>query len=340
MSVPRRVVRITGFVLLQIVLVLALLEIVARIFNPLGVSYLPELLRYSDTYILEEPIVYRHRPGLEGQFGGVPVHINRLGLRDREVEGKKPGEYRILAMGDSMPFGVGVHYEDSYPHQLEVILNEHPHGKQFRVINMGVPSYNTEQELIQLKSLGLSLQPDAVTLLFSGNDIESKYWALNNRSHWYANYVQRSYAGSLITFVIQRVLARVRGMLSGKTDPNQRDTSHNSFSHYRLDSPRWQAIDRSLTEIHAILKARRIPFILFANLKQPYIIELLDGVARREGFTFVNLQNHRRDPRWAGLDPRSLHNSMVDAHPSPLGNRVLATLMAESMERHKQLGRR
>ena len=340
MIFARRLARLAGFVLLQIVLVLVLLEVVARIFDPFGISYFPEMSRYGDTLLLEEPIGYRNRPGLDGQFSGVPVRINRLGLRDHEVEDKAPGEYRILAMGDSVPFGIGVHYEDAYPHQLEARLNERPSAKRFRVLNMGVPSYNTEQELIQLKTLGLSLQPDAVTLYFSDNDIEPKNWGQIRRSHRYASLVRRSYAGSLLTLLIQKTLTRISGGSSRNKDPNFRDTSLVALDQYRLDSPRWQAIDRSLTEMHAILKARHVPFVLYSALEQPYIIELLEGVTRREGITFVNLQDNRNDPRWAGLDERRLGNSVVDGHPSPLGNRVLATLMAESLERHKALGRR
>ena len=43
-----------------------------------------------------------------------PVIDRPLGLRDREVGEKVPGEFRILMMGDSVPFGIGVRYEDLY----------------------------------------------------------------------------------------------------------------------------------------------------------------------------------------------------------------------------------
>ena len=154
MTLLRRMSRLAAFVLLQGVIVITVLEIIARVFNPLGISYYPETARYLDTLVLEEPIGYRNRPGLQDRFYGAPVVINALGLRDREVGEKAPGEFRILVMGDSVPFGIGVRYEDSYPHQMEVLLNEQFPGRRFRTLNLGVPSYNTEQELIQLKSLG------------------------------------------------------------------------------------------------------------------------------------------------------------------------------------------
>jgi len=341
MIILRHARRLTAFVLLQVILIVALLEIVGRVFNPLGISYYPETARYLDTLILEEPIGYRNRPGLQDTFYGVPVSINALGLRDREVGEKPPGEFRILVMGDSVPFGIGVRYEDSYPYQMEVLLNERAAGRRFRTLNMGVPSYNTEQELVQLKSLGLSLKPDVVTLLFSDNDIEPKLWVFNKRHKWYVNLVQRSYAGSLLFVLFRETRLRLGELVMppAYADDPVLDNSGVAYGEYRTDSPRWQAIDHSLTEINSVLRQRNIPFVLFTNNERSFIVELLEGVARREGFPLVNLRRHE-DPRWAGKDERLFHNSVVDAHPTPLGNLALATLIAENLRIRKVLGPR
>ena len=164
MSLSIRAGRWIALVVLQLFVVLVVLEGIARVFDPLGISYYPEMARYLDSLVLEEPIGYRNRPGLQDRFFGVPVSINSLGLRDREVQDKAAGEFRILVMGDSVPFGIGVRYEDSFPHQLETLLQERQPTVRFRTLNMGVPSYNTEQELFQLRSLGLTLKPDAALL--------------------------------------------------------------------------------------------------------------------------------------------------------------------------------
>lgn len=342
MTKSRRFLRLLGFILLQIVIVVLLLEIVARVTDPLGVSYYPETARYFDTLVLEEPIGYRNRPGLDAMFYGVQVRINALGLRDREVGKKAVGEFRLLVLGDSVPFGIGVRYEDSFPHQLEVLLNErHPNAGRFRTLNLGVPSYNTEQQLIQIETLGLTLVPDAVMLLFSANDIESKRWVLEKRSRWFADLTQRSYAGSIL-FVLWRSLRSALVTLplppahAGNALPENTGVA---LEEYRLDSSRWQAIERSLTSIHTQLKTRGIPFVLFTNDELPHIIEMLETVARREGFPIVNLRI-QGDPRWAGKDARLFRNSVVDGHPSPLGNRVLATLMVENLEQLKVTGNR
>lgn len=343
MSIARRALRLAGFVLLQAVVVVLLLEVVARLFDPLGISYYPETARYLDTLIREEPIGYRNRPGLHGTFYGQPVTINSIGLRDREVGAKAPGEFRILVMGDSVPFGIGVRYEDSYPHQLEVLLDERHPSRRFRTLNLGVPSYNTEQELIQLETLGLKLQPDAVTLLFSNNDIEPKLWVFDKRRQWYVDAAQRSYAASLL-FVLYRDARQRLGQVSwldaradNPTDYPVMDGGGVALGNYRPGNPHWEAIERSLAAINRLCKARRIPFVLFTNGELPFIVKMLEGVAKREGFPIVNL-NRVTDPRWAGQDERRFRNSAVDGHPSPLGNRVLATQMTEALERLGAVG--
>jgi hypothetical protein len=59
-------------------------------------------------------------------------------------------EFRILLLGDSGAFGLGVADEDTYSSRLEQQLNRDADGMTYRVINMGVPSYNTEEELIPI----------------------------------------------------------------------------------------------------------------------------------------------------------------------------------------------
>ncbi len=327
----RRVLRLGRTAGIQLLITFLVLEVAARVFDPLGVSYYPETARYFDTLVLEEPIGYRNRPGLRGRFHGAPVEINSLGLRDREIGEKVPGETRILVMGDSVPFGMGVSYEDSFPAILEELLRKRHPGRTFRTVNMGVPSYNTEQELIQLQSLGFGLKPDAAVLLFSANDIEPKLWVLDKRRNWYVNLAQRSYAASLLYIMIRDIHER---MNAHAAEPERLAVPSNSrvaFDQYRADSPRWQAIDRSLTEMNAELKKRGMFFVLFTQNELEFVRDMLDAVAQREKFAIVHL-DPGSDPRWASAAAQGLLVSIKTGHPSPLGNRAIATLMAEFLE--------
>lgn len=325
----RRAGRLLAVLALQLAAAFLLLELVARAFDPLGISYYPETARYLDTLVREEPIGYRNRPGLRGTYYGVPVAINSHGMRDREVGEKPPGESRVLVLGDSIPFGIGVRYEDSLPYRLELELRRRHPQRPFRTLNMGVPSYNTEQERIQLETLGLRLDPDVVLLFFASNDIEPKLWVLDKRGRWYVDLAQRSYAASALYVMLRGLLAAAAASDGTGTGAPGIRRPGVAMHEFRADSARWQAIDRALSEINALLRARGTPFAVYTLDEPPYVLDLLRAVAAREGFPVVTLRP-LADPRWAGLEPSLLHNSRIDSHPSPLGNRALATLVAES----------
>ena len=95
-----------------------------------------------------------------------PVTINSLGFRGPEL---KTGLQRVLCLGDSITFGYGVGDETPFPRQLEDRLNRD--GAEFEVINAGVQRYFTYQEIDQLETYGLPLEPAYVVLCVYPNDL-------------------------------------------------------------------------------------------------------------------------------------------------------------------------
>ena len=320
----RRFRKLALFVLIQGLVVVLLLEVVGRIADPFGISFYPESARYFDTLIIEEPIGYRNRPGLVGQYWGAPVSVNALGMRDREVGPKTEGEMRVLAMGDSVPFGLGVTYEDSIPFRLEQLLNASRPGTRYRTLNMGVPSYNTEQELIQFESVGLSLEPDVVFLLFTFNDVEEKMWVLDKRKSPIVNMSQRSYAACLLAVLHRKVRQALGGTDSRGVAPEKFTPSH----------PSWMAVDRALTRINRLCREAAIPFVLFTHFGEVGhpAFGMLSTIGEREGFSVISV-NPFDDPRWAGENRFEFQNSVVDSHPNPEGSKLFATMIFEGLER-------
>jgi len=100
----------------------------------------------------------------------VNVQINSLGLRNSEI-GSKADTFRILVLGDSFTFGYGVENEETYPSQLQKILNERI-DRKVEVINAGYASgYAPDAYYAYLKKEGFALQPDLVLIgFFVGND--------------------------------------------------------------------------------------------------------------------------------------------------------------------------
>ena len=111
-----------------------------------------------------------------------PVRVNALGLRGTEVEPKRPGERRVLALGDSLVYGQGVADDQTLPSHLERALADRD-AAEWTVVNAGLRAYDTVQELALLEELGPEVEPDVVLLCwfrndFRGRDIEATHEGL------------------------------------------------------------------------------------------------------------------------------------------------------------------
>jgi len=107
----------------------------------------------------------------DGWFAGVPVKTNALGFRSTraDVLEKDPNTFRILLLGDSVTFGHGAVHD--YPSLLESELKKWRGDVDWQVWNLGVPGYNTSQELTYLREVGPLSAPDLVIVGFYINDI-------------------------------------------------------------------------------------------------------------------------------------------------------------------------
>ncbi len=92
---------------------------------------------------------------------------NSLGFRTREIEPARDGEYRLMLVGDSMFWGIGVNDLATIPAVIE-----REGGKDVKAFNYSVTGYNTVQEyLVAENNLG-QVRPNHLILgFFVGNDI-------------------------------------------------------------------------------------------------------------------------------------------------------------------------
>lgn len=80
---------------------------------------------------------------------------------------KQKGAYRILCLGEST---TALGDKDSYPRQLEGILNQYNIGIKFSVINKGIPATNTTVILSDLEKNIAQYRPDMVITMTGVND--------------------------------------------------------------------------------------------------------------------------------------------------------------------------
>jgi len=93
---------------------------------------------------------------------------NSIGLRASKEFSKQKTKKRLLFLGDSFTYGMGVSNNETFPYLVEQLLQAE--GKNMEVINAGNPSKGTDYALKFYTYFGKKFQPDIVCLCFFPND--------------------------------------------------------------------------------------------------------------------------------------------------------------------------
>lgn len=104
------------------------------------------------------------------RFHADQVRLNAQGFRDVEVTTKKPKNiFRVLVLGDSFTFGVGVSdFEKIYSRQLESLLRAS--GRDVEVVTRAMPGWSSFDEYQYMKNTGFAYEPDLVVVGYVMND--------------------------------------------------------------------------------------------------------------------------------------------------------------------------
>ncbi len=105
----------------------------------------------------------------ETTTAGYPISLNQDGYRGPRIEpAKAPGQYRVLALGDSVSFGTGVPFESTWPMVLAEQLTV-KNSLSVDTINLSGPSADVWQLAELLSRFGKRHEPDAAVLMLTGN---------------------------------------------------------------------------------------------------------------------------------------------------------------------------
>jgi hypothetical protein len=88
----------------SLLVVICAVELGIRAVDLFGLPYYELAGEYVRDKLADEHLVFRHKPSWEKRYGDVLVTYNERGLRYRPILPKTEGEYRILALGDSVTF--------------------------------------------------------------------------------------------------------------------------------------------------------------------------------------------------------------------------------------------
>ena len=117
---------------------------------------------------------------------GSSGRMNTLGLRDREhAHLRRPGTFRILALGDSYTEGFHFDLQRIWPEILEHRLNQRGNALRYEVVNAGRSAMGTGTQLLYYRREGRKYDSDVVLLLFVPNDFRDNSKVLSQRPQAY-----------------------------------------------------------------------------------------------------------------------------------------------------------
>lgn len=298
-------------------------EVVCRLFFP------DERLEY----VTHDEALYHFRPDqvgvapLSDGSASPPARINALGLRGPELDPR--AEHRVLVLGDSFTFGVGVADDETFAARLDRAL-----GDAVQVVNGGQPGYGVFQMQATLARVAPEVQPDLVVVVLWQGDLlrqppdqerrramerQFRIFRLVKKSV-FVTHVYRRFERLLLRFDLRRIIPRVGEVDAPASSDPAALRAH--LEGLEADAPRLRAMAAEARE-----RGRGLLLVLWTKEGYAFdaepglaarLSEELSGLAERAGIRFLSLQGT--------LAPALPRRLMLpnDAHPSALGHCLVA----------------
>jgi hypothetical protein len=264
---------------------------------------------------------------------------NSLGYRDVERALAKPaGVRRVVSLGDSFAWGVGIEHDDTYARRVERVLNRRP-GERWEIVQLARPGMGTVEEAEQLAAEGIAYGPDAVVLGFVLNDSEDENAAEERRARdWEETRRERQERRTGGRLLDRSALWRfVAGRLEATVQNRRRLAAYRS--QFLPAYPGWVACRGALGRMGALCRERNVPFVvmifpLFADpLDERYpfadIHALVAQAAREAGAVVIDLL-----PAFRGLRSSLLVvDGANDEHPNEIAHRIAAQELLRTLDR-------
>lgn len=220
---------------------------------------------YKGYYLFEngkkEKILFLEHPYLAGVpkqnfelknvSGTIKIGTDQLGNRVSYSSGMQhhKNAQHIVCLGGSSTFATGVNDADSWPYLLQDKL-----GPGYKVTNLGVPGYSTQEAIIQMGSLVQSLKPDIIINYQGWNDLRNYHLKKDKRMYLEHGLLQRNNLKvakkstlvdySFIYFISQKIRSRI--IKSSRTKTTYPETDSETDSIYAQNLKTLKTLGKSL----------------------------------------------------------------------------------------------
>jgi lysophospholipase L1-like esterase len=272
------------------------------------------------------------------KHGYIRYRFNRAGYRDDDPDPRFPGR-RLVILGDSVSFGLGVDQDRIYPSLLERHLARRLR-EPYEVVSLAVFAYDTRDELEAFRTDGAILAPALTILQFYMNDFsvaEDSHAVFSPLARFRA-FKNRHFSSSALYRRLYPVAKRATDRLSRHPRQSHRPatldvTEAESMLDYLARYPDDESVTafRAIREIHDAATRGGSRFLLFVS---PDAAQLSTTKYDR-----INERIHRfcRSRGIEVFDPLSALRARPDrgalfsdgAHLSPRGHEVMAMLLAD-----------
>jgi lysophospholipase L1-like esterase len=319
------------------------------------------------SYVEDWALGKRLRPGFKGDDAGSYVEINSRGMRDREYELQKtPGTTRILALGDSWTFGVGMAPEQTWPKRLEALLGG---AERVEVMNSGVSGYETYNEAIYYEELKVFEHDLVLVGLYPVNDVHDKQTRYERdkmlydispllletyrfpKRHLYVSHLYDNWRRARKLSRDADYYAKLQGESGGEaTEASDgfgvAPGEENWTALYTEEFSGWVTMRESLLAIGAIARQRGVPgaVILFPDLRHleryrsyshPHIEPMIRAATSQAGLQLIDLVDDFTP--YIGREVE-ISGMLGGTHPNARGYDLIARAVARELEADGLLG--
>ncbi len=242
------------------------------------------------------------------------LSTNEQGLRNPPLASGET-RTRILAIGDSTTFGLGVSNDETWPAQLEKRLNAAAGKPQFEVLNAGIPGVSSFQGLVYLDKIGFGFEPALVIACFGHNDFDTWFSKTDIERAAEVDDIEKApgKSASDLFVLAKRALKQASNVVERATGEKKPRVTADEFHD-------------TLVEMKKLCDARHVPIIFVRWPQEPQILQhnstpdhyepVLIKTCQEIGAPLVNLYDsfvRATEPLY--LDP---------VHANPAGCRVVA----------------